>query len=431
MPERALCFAIIIPAAVIAYFPMRNQLKLPLRHLVLRLGLFLPFCVAVMTWAALTFSLSPNAVLFPVVILLFLFYHASLRVALCKSLSVFLSVISLMSILGIYASLVDARFYPSLGSNSYTLVYGGVHILAASLATLLLAFPMIHYGSRLVDRLNIRTPWWCTIPFSLLLTAIPLMLRPLKYETVHVNRVSSSVLVIITLFLLLWFLLLVIFYFITTSLLRSAKVAEEKQLLEMQESQFASQMRYLEETARERHDFRQSLRVLRELFDAGDMDALGQYISQYESSQPVRDVQSFCSDPALNAVLNFYAQNAISSGIDLRISVSIPRTHTISDVSLCRLTGNLLENALTAAGKTNDKWVELKMTTVNQSMLYILTTNPFEGHLKLRNGHYLSTTRHGDGIGLTSISAIAESYGGVAQFSHKDHLFYCNIALPL
>ena len=431
MIERILNFSIIIPASVIAFSPMKNQLKLPARRLFLLMVLLFACTVPLMAWISLQFSLGPNDVLFPALAVLFLIYHLTVRVPLCKSLSIFFSVFSLMAILGLYASIVDARKYPALGSDSFTLLYGLILASVSTAAALLLLYPMLHFGSRLIDQLNNRTVWWCTLPFSMLITGITMLLRPIKYETLYVNRVGKSVLLITTFLLILWVLLDVIFYFITTELLRSAKISEEKQMLEMQESQFNAQKSYMEATARERHDFRQSLRVLRELYNAGDMESLGRYISQYESSQPTSDVQSFCTNSALNAVLNFYAQNALKSGIDLRISASVPELHSISDVSLCRMIGNLLENALTAAGKAPEKWVELKITTVNHSMMYIITTNPFAGELKIRNGRYLSTTRHGDGIGLTSITTIAESCGGIAQFSHRDHLFYCNIGLPI
>ena len=63
--------------------------------------------------------------------------------------------------------------------------------------------------------------------------------------------------------------------------------------------------------------------------------------------------------------------------------------------------------------------------------LYIVVVNSFDGNVCQRDGRYISTKSDGDGIGLVSVAAIAEKYGGMAQFSHEGKLFYSNIAIPL
>ncbi len=53
------------------------------------------------------------------------------------------------------------------------------------------------------------------------------------------------------------------------------------------------------------------------------------------------------------------------------------------------------------------------------------------GVVKLSGGRYLSTDRRGSGIGISSVVSTAESYGGVALFSHSGTEFYSNVAIPL
>lgn len=63
--------------------------------------------------------------------------------------------------------------------------------------------------------------------------------------------------------------------------------------------------------------------------------------------------------------------------------------------------------------------------------LYIVAVNSFNGVARQRDGRYVSTKSDGSGVGLASVAATAENYGGVAQFSHEGKLFYSNIAIPL
>ena len=63
--------------------------------------------------------------------------------------------------------------------------------------------------------------------------------------------------------------------------------------------------------------------------------------------------------------------------------------------------------------------------------LYIVVVNSFNGVARQRDGRYVSTKSDGSGVGLASVASTAENYGGVAQFSHDEKLFYSNIAIPL
>lgn len=49
--------------------------------------------------------------------------------------------------------------------------------------------------------------------------------------------------------------------------------------------------------------------------------------------------------------------------------------------------------------------------------------------MKTRSDTYLSTHKGGHGIGLSSIAATAERYGGIAKFSHEGNEFHSDITL--
>ena len=68
---------------------------------------------------------------------------------------------------------------------------------------------------------------------------------------------------------------------------------------------------------------------------------------------------------------------------------------------------------------------------VQNSRLYIVATNSFNGLVRQRNGEYLSLRHSGSGIGLTSIRASAEKYHGTAEFSHDGREFHSDVMLLL
>ena len=200
----------------------------------------------------------------------------------------------------------------------------------------------------------------------------------------------------------------------------------------MQESQFISQQRYMEESARARHDFRQNIRTIWELYEAGDYASLGEFLKKYIEDLPQNEVTYFCSDHAVNALLNYYSGMAARQQIEMDIDAEAFDTRlSVLDVDLCRLIGNLLENAIYACRDMENGWIQFSARILHGNALYIFTTNSYSGEIRKSNGKYLSTRKGGKGIGLASIEAIAHQYGGTAEFSHEGGIFQANVQIPL
>ena len=424
---------LLIPAAAMCLFPMRNQLRYSWRGTLNHLALLFVIALPVEAWLTWRFTLGSNALTLPLVTLFFLCYHRSLRVHLSKSLAVFTCVCAWMSIISNLASAFEALYHPHSGANDFSLE-GDLFLFGLStLLALLLYYPLSRYGSRLVDQLNYNRVWYTTIPVSGIFLILNVLVRPLKYETLYVNRVFLFFWLALPMFLLLTFLLCVIFYFIVMSILNAAQMEERNRVLEAQESQYLTQQKYMEETSRARHDFKQTIRTLNGLFRAGDYDTLGTYLERYAHTVPENDIQHYCANHALNALLNYYANTALQSGIQLRWEFDLPEQLSVSDVDLCSMVGNILENAVTACQELERerRWIQLSVLVEYGTQLYIVATNSFSGRVRQRDGEYLSIHRKGNGVGLRSIRSTAEKYSGSAVFHHEGTVFCTDVMIPL
>ena len=85
--------------------------------------------------------------------------------------------------------------------------------------------------------------------------------------------------------------------------------------------------------------------------------------------------------------------------------------------------GNILENAVIACQKAEERTIQLSVIAEDNAQLFIVVVNGFDGKVRMKDGRYLSTDRDGNGIGLSSVISTAESYGGVAQFSMRGTAF--------
>ncbi|MCR4658654.1 MAG: GHKL domain-containing protein [Lachnospiraceae bacterium] len=428
-----LSFLVILPAGLLCYLPMKDKLRFkPQRILIYFLLLFL-VSTPPAAYIACRFGTRAGILLFAMHLVYFFFYQWSVDAHISKSLAVFCAVTSLMSILSNFAFCFDASRHPELGADSFTADYALLHLGLGILAACFLSFHWYRYGSSLINRLNIPKTWYATLPFFVVICLINFFLRPEKYETYHVNRVSIAVTLVLISLLVIWLIVLFIFYYVVNGILEAARTQEKNRILEMQESQYNALLKYMDQTSKARHDFRQTIRTLKNMAEEGDLDSLNGYLDTYLDSLPKKDVINYCSNSAVNALLNYYSASARADGIDFTLDVALQESLPISDVDLCAMVGNILENAITACRNIEDgeRFIQLTLTVRNNRFLYIIVTNSFDGRVKLQGGHYRSTCRQGSGIGLASITSTAEHYGGTAQFSHEGREFYTNVVIPL
>ena len=426
-------YFVLIPAAILCYLPMRKQIRYPLRRLlIMAVPAFLILSV-LGSFTEIYFPSDANVILFPVLIGCFTFYVHSIRASISKAAAIFVNVMAVMSILANFAACFDAARHPSLGINSASLDYTFFLLALSSILSIPIGFFFGKYGSILVERLHIAKVWLMTLPFSSSILMINLFMRPLKYETLYVNRVGTVVLIILSIVFLIWVAMNVVFYFTVSILLDAAKTEQERKILKIQEKQYYTQMKYISDSAKARHDFRQIIRTLKNMAEAGNTDAVNTYLADYIRELPANETLMYTKHDALNAILNFYAAQAKNENIDVSFSIDINKQQILSDVELCTMIGNLLENAVDAAKNADGKerFIELTITTHGGCWLYIVETNSFDGNIKRKSGEYHSTKGSGRGLGITSVKSTVEKYNGQVEFSHDEQEFYVNIAIPL
>ena len=174
----------------------------------------------------------------------------------------------------------------------------------------------------------------------------------------------------------------------------------------------------LNATRKQRHDFKHTIRMLKNLADNEDLEKIRQYRKKYLEEMPESEVVTFCQNAAVNAVLNSYLQMAGMEAIDCRFQIDLPEDETIPDTALCSILGNALENAIYVCRETapDKRYIYTTITPKGGYYLFIAVTNSFMGRLRKQNDRYLSTRKNGSGIGLHSIVSVSEHLGALPAF---------------
>lgn len=201
----------------------------------------------------------------------------------------------------------------------------------------------------------------------------------------------------------------------------------------MQLHQYRTLQEHLQQTARLRHDFRHSVRLLASLAEKGDTASIRAHLAEYEISLTENAPANYCANAALNALFAHYHEMADCAGIRTDWHIELPNPLSFSELDMAALFGNLMENAIAGCCTVPEQERFFCLTTEirHGNRLYIVSTNSFNGVVRKDRDEYLSTKHGGTGTGLASISVVSEKYGGSAKASNRDREFYLDITLRI
>ena len=222
-------------------------------------------------------------------------------------------------------------------------------------------------------------------------------------------------------------------------LLHSISQQYEMEMLKTQVQVYANQLDVIlrgeEKIKSLRHDMKHHLNELTLLADKHDAAKIREYIDQMRSFMENPDERIASGNLEIDSVLNYMLQKAEKDLKTVDVKVLLPEKVRHSfDVNV--LLGNLLENAIEAAGQTEKQYLGVNIT-LKKGVLKIKIENSFEESRIQReesrgNGAVFRTTkpladRHG--IGLKNVRKIVEKYNGTMAVTTKDGIFCVNLIL--
>ena len=139
----------------------------------------------------------------------------------------------------------------------------------------------------------------------------------------------------------------------------------------------------------------------------------------------------YCENEAANLIFSAFADRAAKAGVQFTVQAGISQKPAVSESDLCVLLSNALENALHAAVRCREAGQGAFIETIGHEKgkkLFLQITNSCLPDVQLRDGIPV-TDQPGHGLGVRSICAISERYGGLTSFAAKDGQFTLRVML--
>lgn len=270
------------------------------------------------------------------------------------------------------------------------------------------------------------------------------------------NNIPNSVIILLALVPIFSFLILIFesirnpqadkFYFFTISLsflinisvfiifnvlqklyhdrLELQNVNQEYKLLNIQKENIKNSTDRL---AALEHDLKNKLVPLYYMADSATNveDYLSEIIGEFNSEFLISSTGIIEVDAIINSKYEICKKNNINFDLD----VNITKATKILYRDLAVILGNLLDNAIEATLKVDNRWIKLVLQN-EMDLVFIMVENSFDGKVLMKDGRFLSRKdKEFSGIGLKNVKYLSSKYHGKMKFTPSANTFRARLML--
>jgi sensor histidine kinase YesM len=222
------------------------------------------------------------------------------------------------------------------------------------------------------------------------------------------------------------------------SLAKNEQSKKSAEILQMENALMEENYRQInaqqEAYARELHDFKHHLMVIREYVQTHKEPELNTYIDSLLKTSYAGMLQCHSGNDIIDAVINCKSAEAKALDIQFSFITGLYTPIQIDPIDICGVLANQLDNAFDACkliSDPKDRNVRVEIKQIEDMVFFIVKNtvenNPFETDPQLHSTKKSDGKRHG--YGLTNICAIAEKYNGCMQTEYSSGSFISSVSL--
>lgn len=181
-----------------------------------------------------------------------------------------------------------------------------------------------------------------------------------------------------------------------------------------------------------RHDLKQHFQVALTMLHSGKINEAVDYMEKYNDT--VLDGISnkvFCDNDVVNYIIN--SKSKICSDRHIKIYIYIANEiPEFSDLDLCVLLGNALDNAIEGVSGDDNNEIYLELRNVDNFFM-ISVKNTITNSVLEYNPNLISTKNEKEvhGLGILSMKEVVQKYNGSIEFYESDNKFCCDMLLDI
>lgn len=265
--------------------------------------------------------------------------------------------------------------------------------------------------------------------YILFLLLISMLFPQITLSIYLKGEVINKLLVLVS---LAQFFLINIFVYIILNIMNSEhnKILEKEIMLETEKNQYQF-ITLIEDQIKEKvdmmnklnHDMKNHKIVIQKMINnLDDNSNINNYINELFGD----DISYISTDNnAINYIINEKIKNSQKYNIDFKCIIQGNLKESISTTDLTIVIGNLLDNAIEATLKINDRHIQIKIIK-DDYKLVISVSNTYNGTILEKKGNIISTKKDKNkhGYGISNIKLICNKYHGSSYIEYSNNMFY-------
>lgn len=174
-----------------------------------------------------------------------------------------------------------------------------------------------------------------------------------------------------------------------------------------------------------RHDFRNHISMISGLLQVSTKEDVISYINEIDNSISKLDKNIYTDNIAINSILISKMKIAEDKNIKISLNLKINSEIKVSNVDICTILGNLLDNSIEACDIIKDyKFINLKIASENNILVIKISNNTSSGYVNEVDGKFISTKNKDiNGIGLIQVDSIVKKYNGYVNRKYENNIF--------
>lgn len=183
-----------------------------------------------------------------------------------------------------------------------------------------------------------------------------------------------------------------------------------------------------------RHDYHNHIQTMKAYLELNNLESLSSYLDQLDNDLKAVDTVLKTGNMKLDAILNSKLSLIASRQIRTNTKASVPATLSVSEVDLCIIIGNLLDNAMESCERIEDpkdRFIRVYIGVLKQHLYISVTNSTNETSRKALLILTSSSKGEGHGFGLKRVDALVSKYAGYLNRQNEPGVFATEIILPL
>lgn len=229
--------------------------------------------------------------------------------------------------------------------------------------------------------------------------------------------------------------MLLLLFFLLESTLREYQMGYESNTRDMQNRLMQQQYEEIRSVYLNlrgwRHDYHNHIQVMKAFLDTKQIKECRNYLNEIETE--LDRVDSFVRSGNLmaDAILNSKITHAAAKGIHVNCDAALEEELFVSDMDLCIILGNVLDNAIESCEKIEEdkRFMRIYMAIIKEQ-LYISVQNAAPEMLNFEERNYISTKRGNHGLGMKRVAAVVEKREGFLNLNNESGIFGTEIMIP-